>query len=465
MLLVLWNTTERAKWDLSDLPDQNKVSFFEELRHDMPGRTYAPYGSADSEFFLYNLPITHDSEHVTIWRQHDVGRGAIDIVNYTTHATYSSPAPEQIRINTVVITGNINAHFETIKQIPAELKHISLGLAEDRYHKIRVFNTADNTLVVFTNRTVSYTLIRKLTAVLPALFPAYFADLNIPIELFTSLVGPKDVWYQLFDTWLTNAKLIEARQEQAILKLVQALEDREVTQCVELISNTASSIRNLNDQLRTHYRNLRENQLKLVGIQQQGNNAFTEFVRYVRNKPNVTELRVYDGGLLMRIHAPCMYQESIIADLLRSPRSPWTDAQKLILKAIFIDKKYTLHFKAPVYMNISEPEITARAVEFRTVQQIFGMYNPHLYGYNCWGTNEPRIIKALSERNYIIALEQTVSAVGNINWADGAAVSKFNELLRSQYSVPCCLDKEGNELSLREIYTKEVNTDETNPSD
>lgn len=53
------------------------------------------------------------------------------------------------------------------------------------------------------------------------------------------------------------------------------------------------------------------------------------------------------------------------------------------------------------------------------------LVNPHLTYHNCWGSNGMHIQRALSEGNYIAAIEQMVGAAHNVNFLDPTVFKKF----------------------------------------
>ena len=95
---------------------------------------------------------------------------------------------------------------------------------------------------------------------------------------------------------------------------------------------------------------------------------------------------------------------------------------KEILKALFIDETYSLQLCTRI--TITFPYMyKAEYMNFGTSK--IALVNPHLTYHNCWGSNGMHIQRALSEGNYIAAIEQMVGAAHNVNFLDPTVFKKF----------------------------------------
>ena len=66
-------------------------------------------------------------------------------------------------------------------------------------------------------------------------------------------------------------------------------------------------------------------------------------------------------------------------------------------------------------------------------------YQPHLYHYDCWGSNRAEIQKAIESQQLIAAIEQIHAATCSLNVLDGAVWNRFtndltNALINNSYS-------------------------------
>ena len=71
----------------------------------------------------------------------------------------------------------------------------------------------------------------------------------------------------------------------------------------------------------------------------------------------------------------------------------------------------------------------------------FGVPNPHIKRYDCWGDNYPRIIRALEDLDYVTAYSQAKSAIAGLNIDDGAVMSEFYKYLsyKGRYTKIKCI--------------------------
>ena len=79
----------------------------------------------------------------------------------------------------------------------------------------------------------------------------------------------------------------------------------------------------------------------------------------------------------------------------------------------------------------------------------FGVPNPHIKRYDCWGDNYPRIIRALEDLDYVTAYTQAKSAIAGLNIDDGAVMDEFYKYLSHKGSytkIKCIKIPETGEL-------------------
>ncbi len=86
------------------------------------------------------------------------------------------------------------------------------------------------------------------------------------------------------------------------------------------------------------------------------------------------------------------------------------------------------------------------------------IWQPHHYSCQCFGNNSSIIKKALSRKDYIMAIEQTIQSVESFDILDGSIPDWLNSKLEHHWETPCIWDKTNEKY----ITVKEVCEDETN---
>lgn len=451
----------------ADTPEDNQLldklqKFFEIACQEagLAGKCVYNGHSRSFEYFLYTMPLHRNGTHGVVLEP-----WSVDSVREAQHLFNDIPpyfgiaqTTKTIRVAYLHVERSINDCFAYLDTLQGELKAVSFGLATERGHRVRVYKSQnENVLLIYSNRPIDSVAARRIIACLPAVYPEWAAELNVPHELFTTLVLDKDVWWERFKQWAQDTNLLEDYTTQSMLRFLDSVAREEQEETSERIAAYRVRIRDLEKALSQKYKDMREVQLQLLGAQQTTQENLRDFIDYCKGHKSICSMHPASSyALKLIISTPCNYDKALVTALLDGSNR-WTEFKRELIKIIFIEQKYTLFFKAPVVLNFKEALVSARDENFRhATSGCLGWDNPHLLHHNCWGQNRNYIEKALRERNYIVALEQAITAVGNLHWLDGVVVDEFlADLNEGRTTGFVALDEEGAQVTLQDIIERE----------
>lgn len=163
------------------------------------------------------------------------------------------------------------------------------------------------------------------------------------------------------------------------------------------------------------------------------NNTSTEMMDFFLDN-KCLELLYCDGSEIEFLVKTKLYNfdEDSVEDMLENKysylymKSSLNSARtKALFNAIFIDK--TLKIRMVSQYNLDIKSCTARKGQHSDGFTSDPTYypNPHIYHYNCLGTNTRSVVQMLQDGNYQGAVSQCIYSAGNLNIADPTVVSRF----------------------------------------
>ena len=188
----------------------------------------------------------------------------------------------------------------------------------------------------------------------------------------------------------------------------------------------------------------------------------TEFITALKgNKENILFFEISEGSkeVNLVVRQPLLFFEDeeweiCGSNLLEECRTDYDEKTAAIMDAIFTRKAqltfeqgFCFTCKSPGYNIISDYEAIYKD------RYKYGIPNPHMREYDCWGDNKAKITNFLDEKKYDLAYTQIISAIAGINITDGAVMDKFMEYLNSSvYNNSYCItDMEtGEVMTLKE---------------
>lgn len=343
-------------------------------------------------------------------------------------------------------------------------------------HKIHVYKTVDDgrTLYVVLNNVDTPDVVFKLGAALLVDSERFGEATNNIAAAYLSGNG-NEVHEKLREYY---AEYERHRQEHAITDAINGLREaltegreRELTSAIESAQNRIDEY---------YYRiaeatsQLNECKANYLLFKLTDENAKTvELETYLRSlNQNLTALVTADSVLKMAFKTPLMYFESeLLQRYFDSTRTNVVNSapawKQQLLKDLFIDVKAQLMIESGASIGMRTSAVnfvnpTTLRTDLMTVSQLEGIPNPHHYYYNCWGDNKPRIIRALDDRDFVLAITQICAAMAGLNLADAPVMEKFVRYELNEYAnTPCIKLLETNEIITITEYERRYNASNT----
>lgn len=94
-------------------------------------------------------------------------------------------------------------------------------------------------------------------------------------------------------------------------------------------------------------------------------------------------------------------------------------------KDAFIDNRFIMHQATRVKFNpfIGTYKASSTETKYHYIR------NPHLYGFNCWGSYSATLNHILKALDYPMFIETVIGICSEFNWADNPVVKKLVELI------------------------------------
>lgn len=202
----------------------------------------------------------------------------------------------------------------------------------------------------------------------------------------------------------------------------------------------------------------------------------TVIKKYI-DKKVITKITTHTDKVVYTLKTPIFnYSElSIKRRLNNYEDSPF----KTFLRDVFCSEEYSLLVSTDVYITNDNCVYTGYRYASMRTNYIKGiaisnnsryMPNPHIAGYNCFGTNGPQLTRLLGADKWEEFMQCLIATTGNLNFNDGVVTGSFFNILQALINdkddyFKCIIDKDGNELTIKEyLDRKEADNNETAPT-
>lgn len=441
--------------EITNLPASNYECTFAVLPFIAQGHNF---GHRDSKVLNGN----YDSLRLSVNRSSPI---------YFPNPVNTAAGEKTITVHIHFVTRNITECFERFDSDFEDLKPISIGLIQERYHKIRVyFNQDKQALHVLTNRKLTYQTVLKIYSVLPRLYNIELKDDALLSKECVAkyATGDAELVNDYIYKWLVKSDVATLLVNKQLLEVFGKRAEKARRSIQNNIDSCTGVINDYTERLRTEALKQTRFYAELRGIEERGDSAVTEIIQYFAKKPGFQFIQYIPRNdvITFTVSAPAVYYDEDVAKrLFDNPRSSvnsYAGQNHLapyiieVFKNVFIDHTLKLYFKACINWDLTNGTVALGMNEF--MERTPGIQNPHLYEYGCWGTSKSAIQKALIAQDYIIALEQTFGSVGNINWVDSAVVDKLftgacYSLKATYIDRPCIVDADDKLWTIRDLAT------------
>jgi hypothetical protein len=321
--------------------------------------------------------------------------------------------------------------FPALDEFHKDEKILSLGLIEGAQHRVRVYKASEDSYTILTSRW-TWTMARKLIALLPKLFPWFQLPENI-LYIF-GLFGGEDynAWCNAYNPWIQSLHLMDAVRKKNLVSALNSQRTAKINSLQSNIKDCDSHIDNYMANMRDYYTAKAAYQAQLIGYQEMKDNSGDDLYEYLTRNKAIYTYNVIGTVLYLYFRTPWTYYDQTMFDRIASNDSSTMNSYKeaaQFLKTAYCDKpRFELWSEAAVYIKLDSNQ-------YACVTPINNQFIPqtHLHHFNCWGNNKGYIQKALGQSDYIGAIEQMIAASRNINWYDNPVVRALCEQLQADY--------------------------------
>jgi hypothetical protein len=340
-----------------------------------------------------------------------------------------------------------------------EHKNISLALQEHKNHKVRCY-LSERTLLVVTSEYNADTD-RKIVALLPVIFPEQFGKLPAPMNELLNYLGKNDytAWRAGMISWIDNFDLIK----QKFVELINNKTKNHIISLQRSLSSTRNDISNYLKTLGDLYGKETDFIKRLAIYENTPEEEGADFYEYLKKHRFIKNFDIKNNNLYLDIITPLeFYDDTVLKAYYKSSKSIITEDNKIaqLFDEVFLKGKYQIYTCTKVRIDLGNNIYTKWNPDDSLMFAIRcnAIPHPHIMEMGCWGNNGAPIVKALSQQEYIPAIEQIVAATKNINWTDTTVVGRFISMLKGSYNIiPCIYQKpnvEGQPLMM--IRPKEI---------
>lgn len=192
-------------------------------------------------------------------------------------------------------------------------------------------------------------------------------------------------------------------------------------------------------------------------------NAENEFVTFINDiKDNIVSLKIEDNNIKFCVRTFLAYWDDDLWDIFRKSDSKFsrlTSCQKIMLDDIFKNRtvKLLIEQKFGFDLSCNTPKRIDR-YNSDIGEGTRGITNPHISGYNCWGTHKPIIEENIATCNFLQAYSQAVSCISGLTLDDSTVTGDFcNNIRNGNYkNKPCLFIVETGEYVTMEQYAEMV---------
>lgn len=238
-------------------------------------------------------------------------------------------------------------------------------------------------------------------------------------------------------------------------KVKTALNDAQKERYESLVRELKNKIDDYEERLKNLYLDLKEKQKDVIYLIHCGmNDKIKDFIEVLKNdKDSIVYYKTLRSGteILLEIKTPLSFFEDEDWKLVKKGvLEKCEERYRGVVDAIF-KRQVELMTDTAVLIRTNNYDVRFYEVEGYK----YGIPNPHIYYYNCWGDNASIITKHLTNQDYAEAYMQIKASLSGINLTDGPVITRFVEGLADFSSIPCIRDFETNKtMTLEEASGK-----------
>lgn len=324
--------------------------------------------------------------------------------------------------------------------------------SSDHFHEIIQFRVPeiDNCVfyLMFVDRIIPNTFVNIYS------FFRDFCKLSIPDDCLKYLKEKNKLqFFNTFNNYIDNIldKIDKIAMSKNFLTFAKKTTKNKIEVVNRQVERYKREVESYNSALRDLIRKLHDNEEKLFALKYMKDLSKEENEILQMLKSNI------DDFIRFEIHSNtvhvCLKQDLLLWDEegYESVKEYNTLSDNLydsrlqkLLQEIFEDRTVTLFFTQGFYFNTVDTDFGRYTFEY------YGMPNPHMEAYDCWGDNKSLITQCLEYGDFIGALCQIRSAISGLNMYDPDVLRKFTEYISDFRDKKCLRLEDGSVITIEE---------------
>lgn len=365
---------------------------------------------------------------------------------------------------------------ELDRQIYELSRHRILGItvSQDKQHILILLNLNEQFSQAF--QIMSLPLIYRLMEVneqedVTKLFTElaeYYASLTLAKDAYdeTEAIVLKGIFLE----YIRNLKEYEYDNARELIKLLNNEKMKRLSKFQADVDNTRRTLQDSLLQVARAQHSYNEANQNYTAVLNQSTSDLeervTETIDLLKRSKVILEHGIAEGNLWFTIYQPLHVNnpeefKRLIPNLNITPKT------KELVRKVFVDEEYELWTKVTVRLDLIRYRIS-RADSTYSIEAEHSIPQPHIAHFNCFGTHYELIANQISQNNLLEAVEQTIEACSELNWADSPVVNRLMHDITSSCShISCFKTKDGRWFSHDEYAEGVINetTDTTDVDD
>lgn len=372
----------------------------------------------------------------------------------------------------------ISYNYDINNQEWEQLKKVT-DLFRKQFSVLCFINKEKRSVLVFVNN-LNLTKLHYLQCAILGMFPWYFSPEQGVSDDEMSLINTlrnHDI-HDYLDALKKIAEKTDYRTdfikgklgdfENRLLKLKQV-------ECSRCIESNKNKIENYFASIKSLYKENTDYEIYILGLESKiSENDKPEIMEYFLSNKNLDLVSADDSSITFNVRGYIsFFDEDIVEKVINNTSSfayshcssKYTkDVVEKFMTEIFIEQNYKIS-TCGQYKIYLQGDVAGVTDILWSDKYEHCLPNPHINEYGCLGDNRSVIVEALTQHNYILAIEQCSASIRNLNFADHTVMNVFMSRIFGSYIDKPILESStcGNVLTPRELLdmiSKEVESDE-----
>lgn len=266
-----------------------------------------------------------------------------------------------------------------------------------------------------------------------------------------------DKYIQLVDDFINNCTFREDYVRQALSGLGKRLLDNRVQKLQSTIVRKRDRYNSFLSQALEEYSSISRLEYEILGLQTAGGDDTAELIDYIISNKQLELGDVNQSSMILTVKTYLSNFDADLYEVYASNENSTLMNQSKIYSGLSLDKLRTFYNAVFVDETLKIRMESTLQIYFQTGDQYdgihcysqsveYGLPNPHLQYFDCFGNNEANIVEAIGKADLIGAIACGIASVCNLNLGDGSPVSKFVKDLWDDYKDCYIIETQDGQL-------------------